>query len=100
MSLEANEPADLWVVFYAGDRSALAAKVCPRCGGALFWSPYIHDKPRQLGGETRYGMGLSIYCRGACDYMLGHLDGLAPSWALGISDWDAFNDDLHSTNDA
>jgi hypothetical protein len=88
----------LWEVFYAGDRSVLAAQRCSRCGGALLWSPYIHDKPRQLGGKTRYPMGLSIYCRGSCDYMLGHLDGFAPTWALGITDWQAFNIELQSTN--
>ena len=43
-------------------------------------------------------MGLSIFCLGACNYMLAHLDGRAPAWALAISDWNAFNDELQAAS--
>jgi len=39
-------------------------------------------------------MGLSIFCLGACQHMIAHLDGLARDWALTIKDWDAFNKKL------
>jgi hypothetical protein len=39
-------------------------------------------------------MGMSIYCMGACNYMIEHLDGRAATWMLGIKDWAAFNRDL------
>lgn len=45
----------------------------------------------KLPGERKRPMGLSIYCLGAFNNMRGHLDGLAPDWALTVSDWEAFN---------
>ncbi|MGV3661560.1 MAG: hypothetical protein ACO1TE_15340 [Prosthecobacter sp.] len=93
-----TDPADLWVVFYEGDRGKIAATRCPSCCGPLIWSPYIHDVPRQVGGKKVRPMGLSIYCQGSCGYMIGHLDGRAPAWALDIQDWDVFNKSLCGFN--
>jgi hypothetical protein len=90
------DPADLWVIFFGGDREKIAAERCPRCGGALRWSPHIHNSPRIYSGVTQYPMGLSIYCTGRCNNMIGHLDGRAPEWALSVKDWEAFNNELRT----
>lgn len=94
MSSETIE--DLWDAFYLGDRETLAAQRCPKCGGTLQWSPYINAEPRSYLGNMRHRMGLSVYCLGACNYMLAHWDGVAPEWVLKIENWDAFNLGLRS----
>ena len=85
---------DLWDFFYHGDRHALETLRCPKCGGTLQWSPHISSESRLFLGKMRHQMGLSVYCLGACNYMLLHLDGMAPEWALSVKDWDAFNREL------
>jgi hypothetical protein len=86
---------DLWDVFHLGDRQTLASAHCPACGGRLMWSPAIHSKTRLYQGTQRHPLGLSVYCLGRCNQMLGHWDGIAPDWAVCVADWNAFNRDLH-----
>jgi hypothetical protein len=95
--MKSDEAGDLWLLFFHGDRRSMASQRCRRCGGLLQWSPYIHPQTREYRGAQKHPVGLSIYCRGACNYMIAHLDGLAPDWALDVSDWDAFNHELEAT---
>jgi hypothetical protein len=98
--MKSDEAGDLWLLFFHGDRHAMAAQRCSGCGGPLFWSPCIHSRTLEYRGALKRPMGLSIYCRGTCSCLIAHLDGLVPDWALGVSDWDAFNDELEATQSA
>jgi hypothetical protein len=95
--MKSDKAGALWLIFFHGDLRSMAAQRCSHCGGLLQWSPYIHEQTREYRGEQKHPMGLSIYCRGTCKYMIAHLDGIAPDWALAVTDWDAFNLQLEST---
>lgn len=82
---KSDEIGELWMLFFYGDCGSMAARRCSRCGGLLQWAPRIHSETRERRGVQKHPMGLSIFCRGACKYMIAHLDGLAPDWALGVS---------------
>lgn len=81
--------------FVAGDLQVLRELRCPFCAGALSYSIVKHLPP--LSGAPpgrRYRAGYFIFCRGQCERLLSHFDGLCPEWAEEIEDWDMFRRQL------
>ncbi len=78
--------------FLAGRLDQLKGRECPVCGqkGVLMHSVYKELFNADAPPGRRYKSGISIYCLGACNSMISHLDGFCPAWAEGIEDWEKF----------
>jgi hypothetical protein len=86
--------------FLSGDMQRLRDHRCPKCGGRLHFSVARRDGTVPDIPGRRYAAGISIYCVGACNYMLCHLDGFCPAWAESVSDWDAFSERLYAEDES
>ncbi|HSI84076.1 MAG TPA: hypothetical protein VK970_09860 [Candidatus Methylacidiphilales bacterium] len=82
--------------FLHGDLTLLAMRACPRCGevGTILFSVCKSPATPDAVAGRRYKAGISIYCKGPCDYMLSHLAGFCPAWAEEVNDWAAFSQEL------